>query len=186
SCQAGATRAAGRAWGAAATVLDLLVVPPAVYRVVHQRLALSGIRLGLALLGFLGSILAGADGAAAGVGLALGAAICGLALVTDRRWLLLGKPKAEPLPEDVRRAPLARAVVEGMLPSTAGVAVLAAASLVFEPILTAVLAGILAGMGIVSLVSCVEVGLWERRTGTQLFADADVHTRRFIASSSVT
>ena len=99
------------------------------YRVVHQRLALSSLRLGLAAVAFAGSIAAGAGFAAAGVGLALGAAICGLALVTDRRWLLLGTPSAEPLPDDVRRAPLARAVAEGMLPSTAGVAVLAVASI---------------------------------------------------------
>jgi hypothetical protein len=157
-----------------------------VYRVVHQRLALSGIRLGLAALWFVGSMLAGADGRAAAVGLALGAAICGLALVTDRRWLLLGQPSAEPLPDDVRPAPLARAVLDGMLPSTVGVAVLAAASLFFEPILAAVLAGILAGMGVVSLVSCIEVALWERRTGSQLLADADVHTRRYVMRASVT
>jgi hypothetical protein len=156
-----------------------------VYRVTHQRLALSAIRLALAAVALVGSIAAGAEAAAAGVGLALGAAICGLALVTDRRWLLLGKPEAEPLPDDVRRASLARAVADGMLPSTAGVAVLAAASLAFEPILTAVLGGILAGMGIVSLVSCAEVALWERRTGAQLLADADVHTRRYVASANV-
>jgi hypothetical protein len=161
-------------------------VQPAVYRVTHQRLALSAIRLALAAVAFAGSIGAGADPAAAGVALALGAGICGLALVTDRRWLLLGMPKADPLPDDVRHASLARAVAEGMLPSTAGVAVLAVVSLAFEPILTAVLAGILAGMGIVSLVSCVEVALWERRSDSQLLADADVHTRRYVTSSSVT
>ena len=155
------------------------------YRVTHQRLALSAIRLGLAAVALAGSIAAGADVAAAGVGLALGAGICGLALVTDRRWLLLGKPAADPLPEDVRRASLTRAVGGGMLPSTVGVAALAAASLVFEPILGAVLAGVLAGMGIVSLVSCVEVALWERRTDTHLFADADVHTRRYVTPPSV-
>ena len=160
-------------------------VPPAVYRVVHQRLVLSGIRLTLAGLGFAGSILAGADGRAAAVGLALGTGICALALVTDRRWLLLGKPSAEPLPGDVRQASLARAVADGMLPSTVGVAALAAASLVFEPILGAVLAGVLAGMGVVSLVSCVEVALWERRTDTHLFADADVHTRRYVTPQGV-
>ena len=160
-------------------------MPPAVYRVVHQRIVLSGIRLTLAGLGFAGSILAGADGRAAAVGLALGTGICALALVTDRRWLLLGKPAAEPLPEAVRRASLARAVADGMLPSTVGVAVLAAAALFFEPILSAVLAGVLAGMGVVSLVSCVEVALWERRTDTHLFADADVHTRRFVTRPTV-
>jgi hypothetical protein len=157
-----------------------------VYRVVHQRLALSGLRLGLAAVAFAFSIATGAGAGAAGVGAALGAAFCGLALVTDRRWLLLGQPSAEPLPDDVRRAPLARAVLDGMLPSTVGVAVLAAASLFFEPILAAVLAGILAGMGVVSLVSCIEVALWERRTGSQLLADADVHTRRYVMRASVT
>jgi hypothetical protein len=158
-------------------------VPPAVYRVVHQRLALSGIRLGLAVLGLVGSVAAGADAAAAAVGVALGAGICALALVTDRRWLFLGAPTAEPLPDGARPAPLARAVADGMLPSTAGVAVLAAAALAFQPILTAVLAGILAGMGIVSLVSAIEVVVWERRERSVLFADLDLHTRRYVAGS---
>ena len=157
---------------------------PAVYRVTHQRLALSGIRLGLAVLGFVGSITAGADAAAAGIGLALGAGICGLALVTDRRWLLLGKPTAGPLPDGAGRVPLTRAVASGLLPSTVGVAVLAAASLAFQPILAAVLAGILAGMGIVGLVSWLEVVLWERHEDVHLFADADVHTRRYVARTS--
>ena len=39
--------------------------------------------------------------------------------------------------------------------------------------------------GGVSLVSCVEVALWERRTDTHLFADADVHTRRYVTPPSV-
>ncbi len=153
------------------------------YRVTHRRLALSGIRLGLAALGFAGSIATGADRAAAGVGLALGAGICGLALVTDRRWLLLGTPTAEPLPDGAGRVSLTRAVASGMVPSTVGVAVLAAASLAFQPILAALLAGILAGMGIVGLVSCVEVALWERQTDARLYADADVHTRRYVEAT---
>jgi hypothetical protein len=68
-----------------------------------------------------------------------------------------------------------------MLPSTAGVAILAAVSLAFEPLLAAVLAGVLAGMGVVSLASWVEVVLWERRAGATLYADYDVHTRRYVA-----
>ena len=158
-------------------------MPPAVYRVTHQRLALSGTRLGHAALGFAGSVAAGAAVAAAGVGLALGAGICGLALVTDRRWLLLGKPEAGPLPDGARPAALTRAVATGMLPSTVGVAVLAAASLAFQPILSAVLAGVLAGMGTVSLISALEVAWWEHGTGGRLYADADVHTRRYVVPS---
>jgi tellurite resistance protein TehA-like permease len=158
-------------------------VPPAVYRVTHQRLALSGVRLGLAVVGLLGSVAAGAETAAALVGVAVGAGISALALVTDRRWLLLGAPSAEQLPDGARPASLARAVASGLLPSTVGVTVLAAAALAFQPILTAVLAGILAGMGIVSLVSAIEVVLWERREGSHLFADIDLHTRRYVAAA---
>jgi hypothetical protein len=159
-------------------------VSPAVYRVREQRLALSVIRLVLAALGLAGSILAGADAAAAALGAGLGAAICGLALLTDRRWLFFRAPGAAALPDDARRAPLGRAVLSGMLPSTVGVAILAAVSLAFEPLLAAVLAGVLAGMGLVSLASWVEVVLWERRAGVTLYADYDVHTRRYVASTS--
>ena len=154
---------------------------PTVYRVVHQRVALSCIRFVLAAASFAGSIAAGARGSAAGVGLALGAGVCCLALLTDRRWLLLRRPAAERLPDRARRAGLGRAVLSGTMPSTVGVAVLAAVSLAFEPPLAAVLAGILAGMGIVGLASCAEVALWERREGQALFADAEVHTRRYVA-----
>lgn len=154
---------------------------PTVYRVGPQRLALSSIRLGLGALGFAASTVTGAEADAAGVGLALGAGVACLALLTDRRWLLLGRPTVAPLPEGAHRVRLSRSVASGMLPSTAGVAVLAAVSLAFEPILASLLAGILAGMGIVSLASWVEVVLWERREGAGLFADADVHTRRYVA-----
>jgi hypothetical protein len=68
-----------------------------------------------------------------------------------------------------RRAPVNDAGGrERAAPSTVGVAVLAAISLGFQPMLAAVLAGILAGLGIVGLVACAEVTLWERQTGAQL------------------
>jgi hypothetical protein len=76
---------------------------------------------------------------------------------------------------------LTRAVAEGLLPSTVGVALLTGIALAFRPLLGAVLAGILAGMGIVSLISVLELALWERREHTVLFGDVDVHTRRYVA-----
>jgi len=54
------------------------------------------------------------------------------------------------------------------------------ASIVLPPARGAVLAGVLGGMGLVSLASWAEVVLWERRAGVTLFADADVHTRRYV------
>jgi len=43
--------------------------------------------------------------------------------------------------------------VHASLPSTAGVSFLAAVALVFEPTLTALLAGVLAGLGVAALVA---------------------------------
>lgn len=154
---------------------------PAVYRVSQQRLVLSCVRLGLGALGLLGAIVAGGDAVQAVVGAALGAAVCGLALLTDRRWLFLRVPSADPLPDDARHVGVAGAVARGTVPSTAGLAVLTAVSLGFEPLLTGVLAGVLLGMGVVSLASWAEVVLWERRADVTLYADVDVHTRRYVA-----
>lgn len=153
----------------------------AVYRVSQQRLALSCVRLVLGALALGGALLVGAGVAQAGIAAALGAAVCGLALLTDRRWLLFRAPTADPLPDGARRVALGGAVLRGMVPSTVGVAILAAVSLGFEPLLAAILAGVLLGMGIVSLASWAEVVLWERRAEVTLFADADVHTRRYVS-----
>ena len=35
-------------------------------------------------------------------------------------------------------------------------------------------------------MSCLEVALWERRERLSLFADADVHTRRYVAPAERT
>lgn len=61
---------------------------------------------------------------------------------------------AEPaeLPADARIAPPWLHVVHASLPSTVGVSVLAAVTLAFNPTLTALLAGILAGLGLAALL----------------------------------
>ena len=54
-------------------------------------------------------------------------------------------------------------MAKGLLPSTVGVTALLVASLGFEPVLAAVLAGILAGMGGVGFAAFVEISLLERQ-----------------------
>jgi hypothetical protein len=61
--------------------------------------------------------------------------------------------KAAELPAHATVAPAWLHVVHAALPSTLGVSVLAALGLVFQPALTALLAGLLAGMGVASLVA---------------------------------
>ena len=154
---------------------------PAVFRSAHYLLALAGIRLGLAALGLAASIAAGAEARSAGVGVAFGAAASAGALLTDRRRLLVRRPPVEPLPAGARRAPLSRAVAKGLLPSTVGVTALLVASLGFEPVLAAVLAGILAGMGGVGFAAFVEISLLERQRRARFFTDGIGPVRRYIA-----
>jgi hypothetical protein len=61
--------------------------------------------------------------------------------------------KASALPPGATVAPAWLHVVHAALPSTVGVSVLAALTLLFQPTLTALLAGLLAGMGVAALVA---------------------------------
>jgi hypothetical protein len=63
------------------------------------------------------------------------------------------RDKAAELPADAAVAPAWRHVVHAALPSTAGVSVLAAIALVFQPALTVLLAGLLAGMGVAAAIA---------------------------------
>jgi hypothetical protein len=154
---------------------------PAVYRLGHQLLALSGLRLALASVGFAASVAAGATARSAGLGVGFGLAASAVGLLTNRRSPLLRRLTVEPLPEQARRTPLAHAVARGLLPSTAGVTLLLVISLAFEPIMAAVLAGILGGMSAVGLLSWLQVTLWERRRGARLLTDATDSSRRYVA-----
>jgi hypothetical protein len=52
------------------------------------------------------------------------------------------------------------------------VTALLALSLAIEPILAAVLAGLLVGMGVLTVASAADIAVWERRARRLLFADA--------------
>jgi hypothetical protein len=61
------------------------------------------------------------------------------------------------LPADASVAPAWLHVVHAALPSTVGVSVLAAVTLAFQPTLTALLAGILAGLGLAALLMAYQM-----------------------------
>lgn len=154
--------------------------PARVVRVAHQAVGLAAARLALGGAGFGAALAAGAERNPAAVGLAFGAGASAVALVSDRRFLLFEQPTVEPLPRDAEHVGPGRAIREGLLPSTAGVTVLLALSLPFKPILSAVLAGVLLGMGLVTVMSLVELALREHRDARRYYADLSERSRRYV------
>jgi hypothetical protein len=149
--------------------------------VLELQLVLTAIRLVLGAAALAGAFLAGVERSAGGAGFAFGAGATALMLLTDRRSLLLGEPTLEPMPADAERETRRRSVTAGLYPSTVGVTLLAAASLAFEPVLSAVLAGVLAGMGVAGIVSAARIVLWERRRRARLYGEAGRGKRLFVA-----
>ena len=119
--------------------LRLLLVAP-------LRLALS--------IAWLGAARA-VGGSSHGTLLAFAAGAFGMAfLVPNDPRARFRRPRGEPaeLPADASVAPAWLHVVHAALPSTVGVSILAAATLAFDATLTALLAGILAGLGLAALL----------------------------------
>lgn len=112
------------------------------------------IRLALGLLLLLAARVAGAPRTGA-----LLAFVSGLVAIT---FLLFNDPRArfrptsaepEELPPNARVAPLWRQALAATLPSTVGLTVLALITLIPQPTLTALLAGVCAGLGVAAALS---------------------------------
>ena len=125
-------------------------------------MTVESLRLRLLLVGPLRLVLSGAflvAARAAGatsrpallafVGGAFGVAF--LAWSDPRARFLRASREPVELPADARVASAWLHAVHASLPSTAGVSFLAAVALVFQPTLTALLAGVLAGLGVAAL-----------------------------------
>jgi hypothetical protein len=69
-----------------------------------------------------------------------------------------------------------------MYPSTIGLSAVIAVSLVVSPELAAVLAGILAGIGLAALYSAGQLLLWERELGGRLLIERGRDGRVFLAA----
>ncbi len=110
------------------------------------------VALGIALL--VAARLGGAAGTPALLAFVSGLVAITFLLFNDPR-ARFQQPHAEPLeaPADARIAPLWRQALAATLPSTAGLAVLALITLVPQPTLTALLAGICAGLGVAAALS---------------------------------
>jgi len=102
-------------------------------------------------------VAARAAGASTGAAfLAFAAGTLGLVFIATndpRARFRRAESEPEPLPADARVAPAWLHAVHASIPSTFGVSVLAAVTLAFRPTLSALLAGILAGLGAGALLA---------------------------------
>lgn len=138
------------------------------------RLALSALLLGAALL-------AGARTGRALGAFALGAVFLAFAARVDRRSLLLHRDRtAQPLPARARPDPPWRVVLEGLLPSTTGLAVMTAIALAtHNPTLGAILAGAVAGLGLAAALAWVEIAALENRERARFYVERGREKRLF-------
>ena len=89
--------------------------------------------------------------------------------------------EAGPLPEGVPLMPHRQALALAMYPSTIGLTAVTAIALVVSPELAAVLAGILAGLGLAALYSAGQLALSEHELGGHLYAQRGLSGRIFLA-----
>lgn len=123
------------------------------------------IRLALGVLLFVAARLAGAANTSALLAFVSGVIAITFLLFNDPRSRFV-RPRAEPVeaPPDAHVAPVWRQALAATLPSTVGLAVLALITLVPQPTLAALLAGVCAGLG-------VAAGLWLPRIDPTLYVD---------------
>ena len=142
---------------------------PRVVRLALRARVLAAIRGGLSALGGVAAVLVGAQAETALLGWAVGATLVSIILAGDRRGRLTMDP--QPLPGEAipeRWAEIARTDV---FPSTVGVAVLTVVALAFDAALAGMMAGILGGMALMTIVSGALVAVAERRFGGALYLE---------------
>jgi hypothetical protein len=133
---------------------------------VRLRLLLIGpLRLALGIVWLGAARAVGGSGSAALLAFAAGAFAMAFLVWNDPRARFRHAPsRPEALPAGANVAPAWLHAVHAAFPSTVGVSVLAAVMLAFNPTLTALLAGILAGLGVAAL-------LWAYSIDGRLYVD---------------
>jgi hypothetical protein len=138
-------------------------------RVLCGLLGVTPLRFGLAAAVLLAAIAAGATGQSARVAFVFGlVGGAGLVLGDPRRRMLRREVVLPPAPDEFDLEEPWWSSLRQLFPSSLGLTVLGAVALAFNPVLSAVLAGVTAGLGVAGLIAAVQVWLEERRLGGQL------------------
>ena len=151
------------------SVMDAGPVVPQVVRLSLRARVLAPIRGGLSALGVVAAILVGARAESALLAWAFGAILASIVLAGDPRGRRNTAP--EPLTGEAVPESWAQIARTDVFPSTVGVALLTAVALIIDPVLAGVLAGILGGMALMTMVSRVQVAVAERRLGGVLYVE---------------
>jgi hypothetical protein len=146
-------------------------VVPQVVRLSLRARVLAPIRGGLSALGVVAAVLDGARPGSALLAWAFGAIMVSIVLAGDPRGRRATATAPEPLPGEAVPESWAQIARTDVLPSTVGVALLTSVALAFDPVLAGVLAGILGGMALMTMVSRVQVAVAERRLGGVLYVE---------------
>lgn len=116
-------------------------------------LLVAPLRLGLSVVWLVAARAAGSSGGAVLLAFAAGAFATAFLAGNDPRARFLPQSAAvEQLPAEASLAPVWRHAADAAMPSTVGVSLLAAVTLAFEPTLSALCGGILAGLGLAALL----------------------------------
>ena len=143
------------------------------------------IRLALGFV-FLGAArLTGLDATPAAWVFGLGAAVFAVAMLTSRRrrmfWVRVAE--AKPVDADAPVAGWAWTIARSMFPSTLAVSALAALALPLDNALAALLAGVLAGMGVMGGVFAAELLMWERPRNLRLLATTGLGSELYVCAA---
>ena len=138
-------------------------------RVLWAILGVTPLRFALGAGILAASIPAGAQSDSARVAFVLGIFAGAAFVLADPRRRFRPASVQRPAPAEFDVEEPWRTAFRSLLPSTLGLAALGAIALAFNPLLSGILAGIIAGLGVAGLVTAVDVFLEERRLGARLY-----------------
>ncbi len=139
-------------------------------RVLWGILGVTPLRFALAAGALSAALPAGAPNGSARVSFVLGAFGGAGFVLADPRRRMRERNVPRPAPPEFDLEEPWRSALRALYPSTLGLSFLAAIALAFDPVLSAVLAGVIAGLGVAGLLAALEVALQERRLGGRLYS----------------
>jgi hypothetical protein len=147
------------------------VTAPQVTRIVSTTLLVSPVRLALSGVGLVVATVVGAPAGSALLAFATAAAGMALVVLNDPRRRLFERGPAEPLPTTALELTRLQSVGRALYPSSLGLVVLVAIAMgLGRGTLGALLSGLLAGLGLASLVVGIDLMRRERRSGREYYA----------------
>jgi hypothetical protein len=134
------------------------------------QLLVAPVRLLLGAVGLVGALLRGLDDGPALVAFALGALGFAVVLLSAERYFLQVE-EPDPMPAGATVQSPRDTLRAAVWPSTVGVTGLLAVALAANPTLAALLAGVVAGMGLAALFSAAQTAMSERALDGRLLVD---------------